>query len=248
MQSMISCFVRTLFLAALLVHITGCGKGVCLQGAGEVTKEARTISPFTEIALYNRVDLVLTQDTINSIQVEAGRHLLSGIETSIENKVLTIADNNTCNWARDLDKRTTVYIHTTGLQTINYYGSGDVTTANTLQGKNLTIDSWEGVGSFKLDLAVNNCYVVLRKNNADITLSGNCDSAYVYCSDQGKADLKNLECKQVYIDHTGIYDAYVNAKQWLFANVLYKGNVYYKGTPAKMQATCNNSGKMISIP
>lgn len=248
MQTMISGFVRTSFLAALLAQITACGKGICLQGAGEVTTEKRAASPFTEIALHNRVNLVLTQDTINSIQVEAGRHLLSGIETSIDNNVLTIGDNNTCNWARDLDSRITVYIHTTDLNKINYYGSGNVSSSNTLHTKMFSIDSWEGVGSFKLDLAVQKCDVILRRNNADVTLSGTADSAYVYCGDQGKADLRNLICKHVYVDHKGIYDTYVYAKEGLLAYVLYKGNVYYKGNPAEIEATCTNSGKMISIP
>jgi hypothetical protein len=247
MQTMISGFVRILIVVVLLVQIAACGKGICLQGAGEVTTETRTAAPFTEIALYNRVNVVLIQDTVNSIQVEAGRHLLSGIETSIENNVLTIADNNTCNWARDLDTRIKVFIHAANLQKINYYGSGDVTSANTLQAEKLAIDSWEGVGSFKLDLAVQHCDVILRKNNTDVTLSGNCDFAYVYCGDQGKADLRNLVCNQVSVDHKGIYDTYVNAKDSLAANVLYKGNVYYKGHPPVMQAVCTNTGKMISI-
>jgi len=194
------------------------------------------------------VNVILTQDTVNSIQVEAGRHLLSGIETSIKSNVLTIADNNTCNWARDLDTRINVYIHTTGLQKINYYGSGDVTSSNALQAEKFSIDSWEGVGSFKLKLDVQFCDVTLRKNNADVTLTGACDSAYVYCGDQGKADLRNLPCKWVYVDHKGIYDTYVNASEWLFANVLYKGNIYYRGNPATKQANCTNSGQMISIP
>lgn len=248
MQTMTLGFVRTIFLSAFIVSVTACGKGICIQGTGEVTTETRTATPFNEIVLYNRVNVILTQDTVNTIQVEAGRHLLSGIETTISNNVLTIDDKNTCNWARDLDTRVNVYIHANGLQKISYYGSGDVSSANTLQGEKMTIDSWEGVGSFKLNLNVQFCDVILRRNNADVTLAGTCDSAYVYCGDQGKADLRNLACKQVYVDHKGIYDTYVNASEWLFANVLYKGNIYYRGNPASKQAVCTNSGKLISIP
>jgi hypothetical protein len=248
MQTMIAGFVRNLFFVVSLVNIAACGKGICLQGAGEVSTETRAAASFTEIALFNRVNVVLTQDTINSVQVEAGRHLLSGIETSVENNILTIADNNTCNWTRDLDSRINVYIHTTGLQKISYYGSGDVTSANTLHAEKFTIDSWGGVGSFKLALEAQHCDVLLRQNNADVMLSGNCGFAYVYCGDQGKADLRNLVCNRVYIDHKGIYDTYVHATDTLFANVLYKGNVYYKGNPSSREAVCTNSGKMIWIP
>ena len=248
MKTKMAGFVRTFFLSAWVISMAACGKGICLQGTGEVTTETRAVTPFNEIDLYNRVNVILTQDTVNTIQVEAGRHLLSGIETSVINNVLTIANNNTCNWARDLDTRINVYIHTNSLQKINYYGSGDVTSSNTLQAEKFTIDSWEGVGSFKLNLDVQFCDVTLRKNNADVTLAGACDSAYVYCGDQGKADLRNLLCKYVYIDHKGIYDTYVYASEWLYANVLYKGNIYYRGKPSTKEAVCTNSGQMISIP
>jgi hypothetical protein len=248
MQTAISGFVKALFIVSFSLSIAGCGKGVCLQGAGEVTTEIRTLAPFTSIDLYNRVNVILTQDTVNEVQVEAGRHLLSGIETTVNNNVLTIADKNTCNWVRDLDNRINVYIHTNNLQQINYYGSGDVTSSNTLTAEHFTVDSKEGVGSIKLN--INSAFIdlVLRKNNADVTFTGNCDSAYVYCGDQGKADLRNLVCNYVWVDHKGLYDTYVYAKHTLLANVLYKGNVYYKGNPVKTQVQCTNSGQVISLP
>lgn len=247
MQSTISGFIKALLFACCPLIITACGKGICMQGAGEVTTETRTIAPFTEIDLYNRVNVILTQDTVNSIQVEAGRHLLSGIETTVNNNVLTIADKNTCNWVRDLDNRINVYIHTNALQKINYYGAGDVTCTNTLTAEHFTVDSKDGIGSFKLSLNTSFTDVILRKNNADITLTGQSDSAYVYCGDQGKADLRNLVCNYVWVDHKGLYDTYVYTKETLLANVLYKGNVYYKGNPVQKQVQCTNSGQVISL-
>lgn len=248
MQATISGLLKILFFAVVPLSMAACGKGICLQGTGEIATETRTIAPFKEIALYNRVNVILTQDTVNQIQVEAGRHLLSGIETTVADNVLTIADKNTCNWARDLDNRINVYIHTNNLQKITYYGSGDVTSTNTLQAEKITIDSWEGVGSFKLNMNVINCDVILRQNNADVTLSGHCDSAYVYQGDQGKADLRNLVCREVWVDHKGVYDTYVYATEGILANIFYKGNVYVRGNPGKKDITTTNSGKLISIP
>src|SRR6266498_3690513 len=100
MQSAISRFVKVLFVVCSLAGLGACGKGICIQGTGDITTETRTVAPFTEINLYNRVNVILTQDTMNLVQVETGRHLLSGIETSVSDNGLTIADNNTCNWAR----------------------------------------------------------------------------------------------------------------------------------------------------
>jgi hypothetical protein len=248
MQSMAFVFVKVFFVMLLAMVVAGCGKGICIQGTGEAVTETRAIEPFTQIDLYNRVNVIVTQDTVNLVQVEAGRHLLAGIETSVNDNVLTIADKNTCNWARDLDTRINVYVHTTSLQTIDYYGSGDVSSTNTLQAGKFTIDSREGVGSFTLALNATSCDVILRQNDADVTLSGVCDFAYLYCGDQGKADLRNLVCKQVNVDHKGIYDAYVYATDTLSANVLYKGNVYYKGQPYKKQVVTTNSGQLISLP
>jgi hypothetical protein len=248
MQLKVPALIKIFSVAFISLGTVACGKGVCLQGTGEVSTETRAVPAFTEIDLYNRINVILTQDTVNQVQVEAGRHLLSGIETTVKNNVLTISDKNTCNWARDLDNRINVYIHTNSLQKINYYGSGDVTSTNTLQAEKITIDSWEGVGSFKLNMHVTNCDVILRENNADVTLSGVCDSAYVYCGDQGKADLRNLVCRQVWVDHKGLYDTYVYATQGILARILYKGNVYVKGNPSEKNIMTTNSGQLISLP
>lgn len=242
---------RNLYLFFVLVSVqlaAGCGKDLFLKGAGPVTRVSRQLPSFNQINLYNRINLILTQDTAQAVTVEAGEHLVGDIETTVSGNALTIRDNNKYNWARDMNPSINVYISMAGLQKIGYYGAGNITCTNTLVSGQLVLDSWMGIGSINLNINTNAVSAIVREDNADMTLSGKSREVYVYCAHEGAVDLRNLASETALVESKSINDVYVNVSKMLDARILYKGNVYYRGHPMQIDITKVNSGQLIHIP
>src|SRR5215218_11058741 len=137
----------------LLLFFAACKKESCLGEAGAVTTVSRTISSFHEINLYDNINVVLTQDTIEHITITAPQNIEPTITTTVENGVLTLRNETPCTWLRSASEKITVYVHLKKLDKILYAGSGNVTSTNTLIADNITFYSEEGAGN--IDVHVN---------------------------------------------------------------------------------------------
>jgi hypothetical protein len=209
--------------------------------------EVRDLPPFDEIILHDKINLVLTQDSIQQVRVSAGKNLLSRIQTSVSGNALTIQDNNSCNLLRDPSDQVNVYISSRLLQKITYYGAGNVNSTNTFHVPAFTVDCWQGSGTITLDLQAGQVNAVVRNENATIVLTGSADAARIYCGVAGSVDLLGLIASQVSIDHKSIRDISVHVSGKLQANIVYKGNVYYKGSPAVIDTMITGAGRLIHL-
>jgi len=84
----------------MIFAFLGCGKsGIdCFTNSGEIIIEERTVEPFDSISVNDYVNIFISKDSIDKIVVEAGKNIISGITTKIENRQLIIRNENTCNW------------------------------------------------------------------------------------------------------------------------------------------------------
>src|SRR5664279_908967 len=84
-------------LLCLQVLACSCKRDGCTLSPGTRTRETRNLSSFNEIILYDKINLVVTQDSVQRVTVEAGENLVPGIRTDVANNILTIKNNNKCN-------------------------------------------------------------------------------------------------------------------------------------------------------
>ena len=125
---MIRSLLAGLILWALVSGISSCQKsGDCFKSTGSIIKETRIINDFDTIIARENVDIILTQDTVNSVVVEAGEKIISGITTNVVDRQLEIDNTNTCNWVRSYDKPMVVHIHVKNLRKIYYLSAGNIT-------------------------------------------------------------------------------------------------------------------------
>lgn len=247
MRGKIKHIKQTMILLCIVTLAYSCKKEGCPLSPGSISSETRNVLPFTEIRLYDKINLVVTQDSVQQIIVEAGKNFMARIGTDVENNILTIKNNNKCNIFINPGYEINVYISANQLQKIDYYGSGNISSTNTLYVPTFTIDSWDGTGSIKLSLLTGQANAIVRNNNADITISGRSDNTYVYCADVGSVNLVDFISTQVSIVQKSIRDVYVNVTGSLQANVLYKGNVFYKGMPSTIDTLITSTGKLIHL-
>lgn len=231
----------------LLMHIS-CSRDSCPLSAGNGSSENRDLPPFQQIALYDKIDLILTPDSIQSVRVTAGRNLISGISTTVSGEILTIQDKNHCTLLRTDASPVEVYISTAQLQKISYSGAGNVSSTDTLRTPVFTIDCYDGSGSINLKMIADSVNSIIRTRNTDITLSGYGSYAYIYAAEEGDVNILQYKARTVSVVSKTLRDIRVQVTDSLYADVLYKGNVYYQGSPSLIQSTISNTGKLIHTP
>jgi len=217
------------------------------MAAGDLTTEIRDITTFREFNLYDKINVILTPDSIQFIKIEAGKNLISHISTTVSGETLTIQDKNGCKLLRSGGDIVNVYIATGQLQKIFYYGSGNISSTDTLRATNFTIDCNAAAGSVDLKLVADTTNAIIRTANADISLTGHGKFVYVYCQDEGSVNILPFISNTVYVVSKSLLDMKVNVTDNLTAEIFYKGNVYYKGNPYQIDSTISNTGKLIHL-
>jgi hypothetical protein len=205
------------------------------------------VADFNLINLNDNVSLILTTDSMSPLVVEAGRNILGGISTTVENGQLTIGNNNTCNWLRDYSKPINVYISAQKVWKIKYNGSGDVTTTGILKLDSLAVEVWGGCGTIDLSLDVWQGSFSLNMGTVDFRLRGVSAITSVYSGDYGLYDGRNLKTGYTFITNKSSNDCYVWAINSLNATIQSIGNIYYSGTPASITTSVNGAGKVIPL-
>ena len=237
-----------LFLLLLLALLQSCKKGDCLESAGAITIVNRPISSFNQIDLNDNVNLILTQDTIERIQVEAGQNLQPNILTTVTNNILTIKNTTSCQWLRNPSEKINVYISVKKLNTVNYNGSGNVTSTNTITTDNITFNSNEGAGNVEVTLDAQQTFAYIYHENADFIFHGKSNYCASYTNSRGSIDFKDFIVKNMNIEYGSIRDTHINVTETLHAIVYFKGSIYYTGSPAKIDTTYYSSGRLIHLP
>lgn len=234
------------FLLGLLCWV-GCEQSDvnCITSNGKTIRQERILEDFDSIDVRDYVNLFISQDSVNKITVESGQNIISGITTEVVNRQLTVRNLNKCNWLRSYDVPVNVYISVKNLMKIYYYSSGNVSTLNTLKSYSLTVEVWGGCGTIDLDLDIYQGYFVIQMGTVDFNLHGRCAINTIFSGDYGPFQCKDLKTGYSYVTNKSSNDCYVNASQYLRAEIGSIGNIYYTGNPDSLDVYINGAGSVI---
>jgi hypothetical protein len=228
----------------LFITIVSCNKESscdCLKKTGAIAKESREIiGGFNRIVISQNINLILTQDTVNSIEIEAGENLIPLINARIDGKSLLLTNDNTCNWLRSNKPKVNVYVHVAKINFIEMRGCGDVITTNTIKTDTLYVDQMDASGKADLTVDVQQTYLRLHTGPGDINIVGKTDGNYIYSNGNGFVHSENLVNNYTFVNCFGTGDCYVTATNALDANITYIGSVFYYGNPISISV--NNIG------
>jgi len=234
--------------SALALLLAGCKKKGCLESSGSKTISVRAVKPFSQIHLNDNINLILKQDTVESVTLEAGSQLQEYIQAEVTNGVLSFHNNSACSWMKGASENITAYVSFKGLSRLYLYGSGNVSAVNTITGSRIYIDAFQAASSVALNLKIDVADLIIREENADFTIGGEItDSAYIFSGIKGTMDLRNLKVKRAEVDQRSVRNMYVWATDQLWVKVEYKGNVYYKGSPSLMEYQQFNDGRLLLL-
>lgn len=232
----------------LLVIFTRCQKLSCFDNAGSQVSVRRSVASFHEIELQDNIHLVLTQDTIETVRVEAGKNLEPNIITIVENGRLLIRNTVGCSWAGNPNERITVYASVKKLDYLHYASSGNITSSNTLQADKIMFYSKLGAGTIDINLVAKETTVNIQYEIADCRFRGKSDVGIVYVNARGGIDFRDFEVKDMNLGYVGVRDAVINVTTRLEAFIFHSGNVYYKGRPSISNVTYYGKGRLYPHP
>lgn len=231
------------FLAIIL--LASCGKnGPCVKGNGNTITETRDVSSFNKIDLDGSADIYITQDSVQSLSIEAEENILKIFETEVSGGTLNIGfEKNRCVWKHEPIK---VYITVPDLKKISIDGSGDIYGDGHFDLANMDFDI-DGSGN----ITFNDLYAydigVRISGSGDVTFGGEGTTEYLDINIDGSGKVKafGLPVNHVSIDIDGSGDCKVHAIQTLNVKISGSGDVYYIGYP-QISTDIDGSGNIIN--
>ena len=241
---------KTTFLILLLFLIASCKKENrcdCFKSTGNIVSEQRNVRDFSSIYVSDNVNLYLTQDTVFSVKVEAGEHLISLVTTEVENGSLHILNKNKCNWVRSYKPKVNAYVSLPHLLFMENSGAGTVTTINTFTGDSLRFDSKNASGDLNMTVDVKKCYLIVHTGSLNITVNGKADDLEIFYNGYGMIHCENVAARQAYTTNKSTGNIFVNVSEVLYYHISYDGNVYYYGNPSTISGTNTGKGELLKL-
>jgi hypothetical protein len=215
------------FVGILLV---GCkDDSNCLKSTGEIIKEQRILPYFSVIDIHDNIDLILSNDSLQKIEVEAGKNIIDNIKTEVVNYQLVIKNTNKCNWLRSYDKKIKVYVSQPALVELYNNSYGKISNIEQQLFDTLTIHNY-GNGELNMNIK---CHKLKFDSNffGDINLYGEATDVLIHCFRLARLDTRYLKCQNMNITLDAEGDVFVNAENSIIGKITSKGNVYYYGNP-----------------
>lgn len=228
-----------------------CGKTPvcdCFDSAGKTASQVREVPFFTQIVANDNVNVFITTGNPETLTIEGGGNLIGNIGANVTGGVLTLKNNNICNWLRSYKKSgINVYITMPQLTTITNSGYGTVQSQGTITFDSLVLNTTNSPGD--IDLTVNSKFINAHMfGTADLHLSGQCQTFLTnYFGGTGFIYDNDLVVSgYAFISSNTTGDSYINCKGTLGVQIFGQGNVYYTGSPKMLQYTPEGgSGQLI---
>jgi hypothetical protein len=226
--------VPSLPLLCLLVLATagaGCAVAAadCIQPTGAVTREARTVGAFDQVAIGGAIELVVREGKATRVEVEAPADVLARVTTNVADGVLEI-DSKDCVRGAAIKVAVTAP-RFVGLESA---GSGSIRGDGVLGGKRLAL-AVSGSGDIRLALAVGE--VAARvSGSGQVVLRGDAARQSVAIDGSGSFDGRALTGKHGSVAVRGSGDVTVAAEASLAVEIAGSGSVRYLGRPSLTQA------------
>ncbi|MGV6827982.1 MAG: head GIN domain-containing protein [Flavobacteriales bacterium] len=223
----------------------------CFQKAGTTIEQEFQVEPFSEIIVWEGVQLFIQQGEEQKVIVQTGENLLNDIEIKVIDGVLHLKNQNKCNYFRDYNL-TKIVVTSPNINKIRNSSSFEIRSIGVLHYPELTLFSedfqnpdYHIDGYFNLQLEVDILNVV-SNGFSNFTLSGTANQANfgLYASST-RIDAGNLIVQNLNVFHRSINKMIVNPQQSITGNIVSVGDVICKNHPPIVEVEELFQGKLI---
>jgi len=223
------------FLFTISLGASGCYYLDGVKGDGNVVKEKRDVSGFTELEVSGAFEVYITQGSTEGLVVEADQNLMELIVTEVRGDKLLIYTEKGIRDAEEMS----IYLDYVNLEEIDVSGAVEIKTENRMKVDNLEIGA---SGAAELEMSIEAETIDGDFSGAsEIEFSGYADELRMDLSGASDLDAKELETKVTKLDISGAGSASVFATEELHVDASGASSVRYKGNPKVYQDTSGAS-------
>ena len=210
-----------------------------VKGNGNTVTKSRTVNAsFNAISAERGLEVIIEQQNITSITVEADENLHEHIKTEVNDGELKITSD--VNISDAAVKRITVSLP--NIESIQSSSAAQVRSRNTLKGENIELSSSSGSA---LEVSVEAGSVTCDSSSGSrLTVKGKTGKLETNSSSGSTIDAKALTANSVIADASSGSSTYTNPVQNLSAEASSGANVQYINAPANLSKNTSSGGSV----
>jgi Putative auto-transporter adhesin, head GIN domain len=247
--------MRKFLLLGILFLFIHCEKPFdCIKSSGPIKSKVFEGLTFTKLLVNKRINVVLIEGSEHKVEVKTGENLINDIEVTVEDDLLKLSDNTSCNWVRDYGE-TVVYITAPNITQINSKTEQNITSEGVLHYPTLHLltikddDGYPGIGTGDFYLTVDNESVTIDNNDLGrYFITGNTATLNVYFWENGGVfHGENLYANTVNFYHRGSNDLFIRPTNFLNGDIYNVGDVncYSRPPIENVHVTEHYRGRLI---
>lgn len=241
-----------ILVSILLFSCNGENVPDCFQNSGTIVQQEIEVANFDKITVFERIELIISDEPIQKVVLETGEYLLNDIEIKVEAGRLIIKNNNGCNLTRNYGI-TKVYVSSPNLTEIQNSSGLTIKSDGVLNYANLKLlsEDFDSVGvthtDGDFDLQVNSDEISLTFNNlSNVFISGSVNNLIIgFYSGDSRFEGRNLVAQHINISHRSSNDIIVNPQQSLKGIIRGTGDVISVNRPPIVEVEQLYTGKLI---
>lgn len=249
--------IKKLFLLVIFVSQFSCSTdnlGDCFQNDnGDLVRQEYDLDVFKRIIVFDRVKLFISQGPVQKVVIESPDNLLGEVRVVVEDSILKVKDNNSCNLLRDFET-TKLYVTAPEIDVIRNSSGSTVEDIGTIRFDDLTLvsedrlleDEFHIDGDFNLDELDVGGITINANGISTFRLKGKTRGFQIGLFDgDSRVEAGELEAKNIGIFHRSTNKIICFPIDTLRGTILSVGDVIAKNRPPFVEVEQLFSGSLI---
>ena len=216
----------------------------CFKKPGEIIEQEIQLDSFNSIEAHDEMDIYLVNSNEQKVIIKAGKNLISKIHLNVEQEILTISNDNTCNWVRS-PENPGIYIFSNDISSIDIFDFANIISEEPLKLDNLRIFS-DGTGNFDMNIDIDSLFVE-SIYISNFTFTGNAGFIDLILTGDSRFLAGNLLTGDIKINHNGSNRVELYPIDSLKGVIQSTGSVYYYHEPKILDVTVRGAGRLINL-
>lgn len=210
--------------------------GNSVTGNGHVAEESRDVRGFNSLKVSNGLDVIISQNDNEHLNIEADENLLDHIKTEVSGNELRIFSDVNIRMA----KSKKIYLSYRYLRSVHVSSAGDLKGQNKLKTDNLEL-RLSSAGDLNLEVDADKIDISVS-SSGDATLRGRTGFLKADLSSAGNLNAFDLEADKADISASSAADARVFVISEARFKASSAGDIVYRGNPNILEMNTSSGG------
>jgi len=224
----------------------------CFQNAGDLTRVEVSVPEFTNITVFENLNLVLKQGDEQRVEIESGEFLINDVSVEVEGNRLIARNENGCNIFREYGL-STIYVTSPNIEEVRSSTGLLISSDGPLAFPNLSLvsesfnDPEAETTDGTFDIEVENSSIRIVTNGiAYFKLKGQSENLSISVpAGDSRIETEALVVQSVTLDHRGTNDILVNPQQSISGVIRGYGDVISINRPPVVDVEELFNGRLI---